>query len=42
MVAYAKPNQWKKVERKMLRGEGDQIKFIDLRFEGAFITVSER
>ena len=32
MVAYTKPQQRKKEESEMLRGEGDQIKFIDLRF----------
>ena len=30
-MAYRKPQQWKKEGR--LRGEGDKIKFIDLRFE---------
>ena len=33
MVAYTKPQQWKKEESESLRGELDQIKFIDLRFE---------
>ena len=33
MVAYTKPQQRKNEESEMLRGEGDQIKFIDLRFE---------
>ena len=33
MVAYKKPQQWKKEESERLRGEGDQIQFIDLRFE---------
>ena len=33
MVAYTKPQQWKKEGSEMLRGEGDQIKFINLRFE---------
>ena len=33
MVAYTKPQQRKKEESKRLRGEGDQIKFIDLRFD---------
>ena len=32
-MAYAKPQQRKKEEGERLRGEGDQIKFIDLRFE---------
>ena len=33
MVTHAKPQQRKKEESEMLRGEGEQIKFIDLRFE---------
>ena len=33
MVAYAKPQQWKKEESERLRGEGDRIEFIDLTFE---------
>ena len=33
MVAYTKPQQWKKEESGRLRGEGDQIKFIDFRFQ---------
>ena len=33
MVAYTKPPQMKEEESERLRGEGDQIKFIDLRFE---------
>ena len=34
MVAYRKPQPWKNQEReKKLRGEGDMIKFINLRFE---------
>ena len=33
MVAYTKPQQRKKEESEQLRGEGDKIKFIDLRFE---------
>ena len=33
MVAYTKPQQRKKEGSKKLRGERDQIKFIDLRFE---------
>ena len=33
MVAYAKPQQGMKEESKRLRGERDQIKSIDLRFE---------
>ena len=32
MATYAKPQQLKKEKCKRLRGEGDQIKFID-RFE---------
>ena len=33
MVAYTKHQQWKKEESESLRGERDQIKFIDLGFE---------
>ena len=33
MVAYTMPQQRKKEENKRLRGERDQIKFIDLGFE---------
>ena len=32
-MAYTKPQQKKKEESERLRGERDQIKFIDLRFE---------
>ena len=33
MVAYTLPQQRKKEESERLRGERNQIKFIDLRFE---------
>ena len=33
MVAYTKPQQRSKEESERLRGERDQIKFIDLGFE---------
>ena len=33
MAAYTKPEQRKKEESERLRGERDQIKFIDLGFE---------
>ena len=33
MVAYTMPQQRKKEESERLRGESDQIKFIDLGFE---------
>ena len=33
MVADTEPQQRKKEESEKLRGERDQIKFIDLRFE---------
>ena len=33
MVAYTNPQQWKKEESERLRGERDQIKFIDFGFE---------
>ena len=32
MVTYTEPQQWRKEESEGLSGEGDQIKFIDLRF----------
>ena len=32
MVAYTKPQQWKKGEGERLRGEEDKIKVIDQRF----------
>ena len=37
MVAYTKPQQMKKEECRSLRGERDQIKLIDVRFEAYFI-----
>ena len=33
MVAYKKPQQGTREEVERLRGEGDKIKFIDLKFE---------
>ena len=33
MVAYTEPQQRTKEEIERLRGERDQIKFIDVRFE---------
>ena len=33
MVAYTKPRKRKKEESEKLRGERDQMKFIDLRVE---------
>ena len=33
MVAYTKPQQRKKEESEVLRGESDRIKFCDFRFE---------
>ena len=38
MVAYTKPQQRKKEESERLRGERDQIKFIDLRFERRYVV----
>ena len=32
-MTYTKPQRLKKEKSERLRGEGDQIKFIDLRFE---------
>ena len=36
MATYTKPQQLKEEESEQLRGQGDQIKFIDLRFEISF------
>ena len=33
MVAYTKPQQWKREENEGLRGETYHIKLVDLRFE---------
>ena len=33
MVGFAKPQQGKKEESERLKGEGDQIKFINVRLE---------
>ena len=33
MATYTKLQPWKKEKSGRLRGEGDKIKFIDLRFE---------
>ena len=40
MVAYTMPQQRMKEESKRLRGEGDQIKFIDLRSDRCQVVVS--
>ena len=32
MMVYAKPQQWKKEESERLRGEGDEIRIVYLRF----------
>ena len=39
MVAYTKPQQRKREESEQLRGERDQIKFIDLGFEGGAKSI---
>ena len=39
MVAYTKPLQRKREESEELRGERDQIKFIDLRFERWYARI---
>ena len=39
MVAYTRPQQWEKEERERLRGERDQIKFVDLRFEREQVVI---
>ena len=36
---HTKPQQWKKEENERLRGEGDQIKFINIRFERWHIGI---
>ena len=41
-MAYTKPQQRKKEESKRLRGETDQIKFIELRFEFSSDAVSSQ
>ena len=38
MVVYKKPQQRKKEESKRLRGEGDIIEFIYLRFENGQVA----
>ena len=42
MVAYTKPQQRKKEGSKWLRGESDQIKFTDLRFERGQVVRSRK
>ena len=46
VVAYTVPQQRKKEESKRLRGERDQIKFIDLGFErwqyGTFMKAGRK
>ena len=40
MVAYRKPQQRRmKEESERLRGERDEIRFIDLRFDRCIVTV---
>ena len=41
-MAYTKRQQRKKEKSERLRGEGEQIKFIDLKFERASCRVWER
>ena len=40
MATYTKPQQMKKEKSERLRGEGDQIKFIDLKFERWQVIVA--
>ena len=42
MVAYKKPQQRKKEESERLRGERDQIKFIDLGFKRWQVVTSRK
>ena len=39
-MAYTKPQQWKKEESERLRGEGGQIKFIDLNWKAGELQNS--
>ena len=39
-VAYTMPQQRKKEENERLRGEGNKLKFIDLRFERGQMVAS--
>ena len=42
METYTKPQQRKKEKSQRLRGERDQIKFIDLRFQGGSVAGLEK
>ena len=43
MVAYTNPQQRKKEESERLRGEGDMIELIDLRFEREqFVEIAKQ
>ena len=42
MLAYTTHLPWKQEENERLRGEGDQIKFIDLTFESCRIQESKK
>ena len=39
-MTYTKPRQLKEEKSERLRGESDQIKYIDLRFESLQVIVS--
>ena len=42
MVAYTKPQQWKKEKSKRLRRQGDQIQFIDLGLQVVIFRKARR
>ena len=42
MVTYTKPQKWTKEESERLRGEGDQIKFIDLKLKRKEVVTTFR
>ena len=41
MVAYTESQQWKKEESERVRGERDQIKFIDLGLAWKNVVMSK-
>ena len=38
MVAYTKPQKWKKEDSERLREEGDRIKFIDFGLQRRYVV----
>ena len=41
MAVYAKPQQWKKEGSERLRGERDEVKFIDLKCKDGHCRIQE-